>query len=38
MVNIIKQELPIEESDDIYVNSYSKRIKFKDSEQYIKSN
>jgi hypothetical protein len=30
--------LIFEESDDIYINGYSKRIKFKDLEQYIKSN
>jgi hypothetical protein len=29
--------LIFEESDDIYINGYSKRIKFKDLEQYIKS-
>lgn len=30
--------LMFEECDDIYINGYSKKIQFKDLEQYIKSN
>ena len=30
MINVIKQEIDIEECDDIFINGYYKKIKFKD--------